>query len=363
MKKIYYLLLCATTLLATVSCDDTTTSSPQEDGTNFIYTLNCGDWGSNNSTLSSYDIEDGSTVDCVVAGHNNISIGDTAQDILVLGNKMFITVSVSGVIFVTNLQGTILKTITSDTYFSPRYLTTDNDYVYVSFQDGAVGKIDPDIYTMTTVATTAPGNPEELDIVDGNLYVAISDYGYGNSESVVSVFSASTMTFTKNITVGDNPTILSADTKGNVYVVAMGDYAPGSVPRSLHKIDTATDTVTELTISGVDGAEPTAAVVGKDDILYVIEGVSNSSNNYKLEGSVYAYDATTGTASDFISDGTSISNMYSISSNTETGDIYVGTSDYWNTGDIYVIDSDGKVATPFSAGLNPMKSVVVTIAE
>ncbi|MFR9503449.1 MAG: DUF5074 domain-containing protein [Rikenellaceae bacterium] len=362
MKRIYSALFCAAALFSVVSCEQTNNEdeNPDSTGVEFIYTLNSGSYQANNASLSSYAVEDGVIVDDLFASVNGQGLGDTAQDMVVFDDKIFITVYGSGVIFVTDFEGQIIEQITDETYFSPRYLATDENYVYVSYYDGAVAKLDPDTYALTITAVEAAGNPEELDVVNGKLYVAVADYGYGNEQSVVSLFETSTMSFVENIAVVANPTTLTADTKGNVYVISMGDYY--LIPQSLQRIDTDGE-ITTLSVSGISGAATTAIAIGKDDILYVVEGVSDASTGYKMQGSVYAYNPTTNSASEFISDGTTIADLYSISCNTQSGEVYVGTSDYYNTGDVYVLNSEGVVETSFGVGVNPMKSICITIEE
>ena len=58
----------------------------------------------------------------------------------------------------------------------------------------------------------------------------------------------------------------------------------------------------------------------------------------------------------FVTDGTSLPDAYSISAACD-GYVYVGCSDYVNTGDVYVFTSEGKLHDKFdSQGLNPQKA-------
>ncbi len=358
MKRIYSLLLCAATLLGAVSCDSTDNDPEVELGASNIYVLNSGSWGSNNATLTSYDIEAGTTADDIFASQNGQGLGDTAQDMLVFDEQIYISVYGSGVIFVTDLSGTIITTITDDTYFLPRYFASDDDYVYVSYYDGGVAKIDPSTNTIVAKAAVSI-NPEQLVASNGNLYITISQgYGNYNACNTIDVYSTSTMTYTKSIEVILNPTQIAADSAGNLYVLSMGDYY--LTLATLQKIDTAGNSTT-LSISNVDNALPSAIVMGKSDVLYVLEGTTNSS--YTMDGDVYAYDTTTGAVSTFITDGTTITDLYSISTDKTTGEVYVGRSDYWNTGDMYVFNADGTLNTTIGTGINPMKAISVAIEE
>ncbi|MFI3247909.1 MAG: hypothetical protein R3Y39_02145 [Rikenellaceae bacterium] len=369
MKRIYSLLFCAAALFGTVSCDNADQNDdvvvPDESVTaSYLYTLNGGKYTSNNASLTSYNIESGAIVDDLFATVNGQGLGDTAQDVIQLGDYIYIAVYNSGVIFVTDLEGAIMTTITNETYSYPRYFASDDEYIYVSYYDGAVAKISPESNTIVAEAAVATnlGNPEKLVEVDGSIYIAVSDYGYGNEVSKIYVYDASTMTFTKSIDllIG-NPTAIEADSDGNLYVISMGDYY--TIPSTLQKIDAQTGEVTVIDITEIEDAAPTMMTMGADNVLYVVEGVSNASTGWAMVGNVYAYDTTTGGITTFITDGTSISNMYSISANVENGELYVGTSDYTNTGDVYVLNADGTLNTTIGVGMNPMKTISIVIEE
>ncbi len=371
MKQIFKLLLCASVLFTASSCgkdfvdSDYNGPSSQEEPViynTYLYTLNSGSYLGNNASLTAYNPETETTTADIFSDVNGQALGDTAQDFVVLGEQIFISVYNSGVIFVTDLEGTIITTITDTTYAYPRYLATDDESVYVSFYDGGLGKIDPETYALTTTSIDAIGNPEELDVVNDLIYVAVSDYGYGNEQSVVSVFDTD-LTFVENVAVIENPTTLEVDSEGNVYVISMGNYGYGdpAIYATLQKIEATTHEVSTLSISGVEDALPSAIAVGKDDVLYVVEGVSNASTEWVMVGDIYAYNATTGTVTEFITDGTSVPALYSISADAASGEVYAGSSDYYNTGDVYVFSSEGALVTTVPAGINPMKSIVVEI--
>jgi hypothetical protein len=64
---------------------------------------------------------------------------------------------------------------------------------------------------------------------------------------------------------------------------------------------------------------------------------------------------TNKTLGTFVTDGTTLPNAYSISA-TADGYVYVGCSDYVNTGDVYVFTPEGKLHDKFdSQGMNPLK--------
>ena len=57
----------------------------------------------------------------------------------------------------------------------------------------------------------------------------------------------------------------------------------------------------------------------------------------------------------FITDGTVVDGAYSLNVNPATGDIYIGTSDYVSTGDMFIFSAEGKKINQLEvSGLNPM---------
>ncbi len=383
MKRIFSLLFCAAALCGAISCDsegltDNDVLTPEEDNNDgsgsdpdvepdttitlpYLYVLNGGSYGSNNATLSSYDYSSEESVDCIFAAQNGQGLGDTAQDMLVFGDQIFITVYGSGIIFVTDLEGKLVEQIVDDTYTLPRCLATDGDFVYVSYYDGGVAKINPMTYALTKAEASI--NPEKLVVANDNVYVTISQ-GYGNYNdcNTIDVYDASTMTYTKSIEVVLNPTAIEVDSEGNLYVLSMGNYGYGDIAiyATLQKIDGESEESTILSLSGIEGATPSAMTMGADDVLYVVEGVTDPST-WTMTAEVYAYDTTTGDVTTFITDDTTIDNTYSISADMTSGEVYVGTSDYTNTGDIYVLNSDGTLKSVVAAGLNPMKAIKVAL--
>ena len=168
--------------------------------------------------------------------------------------------------------------------------------------------------------------------------------------NTVSVVSTSTLTETSTIEVNLNPAKAEASSDGAyVYVSSFGNYA--DVPAKLQVINTAEDKVSDLDYSSVS-----AIAKGKDDVLYILCGGYDENWN-PLPGTVYRHDMKTNRPLDtFVSDGTTLPNAFSISAAAD-GFVYVGCSDYVNTGDVYVFTLEGKLHEKFdSQGLNPLKA-------
>lgn len=332
--------------LASCSDDDDKPEIPAEVGTGY-YFLNSGKMGSNNASLYFFNTTDKTTEAEVFKARNGRGLGDTAQDIVIYGSKMYIAVANSGTIEVTDLAGNSLEQIKS---LKPRAMTTYQGYVYISSYDGFVARLDTTSYE---VAKTAVGrNPEELAIANNKLYVANSggmDYntevGYDKTVSVVDLNS---FTETKKIEVVLNPGRLVA--AGNtLYLISLGNY--GDIPNSLQTIDATTDEVTEI------GNATEMALLNNKLYLYY----SQYDANWNQTITFYTYNTAKGEMTEgFITDGTSIAKPYKIFTDPVNKTVMVSESDYTTNGDIYIFNEAGQLQDKVEVGMNPMKGVAVT---
>lgn len=327
---------------------------------NAVYFLNNGKIESNNAGITLYNPGESTVVDANYFNTaNNRGLGDTGQDIIVYGNKMYIAVFGSGVIEVTDLKGISIKQIKSSDPgkpLQPRALVSDKGNVYVSLYDGFVAKIDTASLEITGKVAVGR-NPEYMAVAGDRLYVANSGgLGWSSPEGydkTVSVIDIPGFTETKKIEVMLNPVGLVADSQGDVYVVSMGNY--GDVPNTLQRIDATTHevevmmNVTELSIM--------------NDKLYMYYSQWDWSTN---TGTItwYCYDALKEevVTDQFIAGGI-IAQPYKLFTLPASGQVCVTESDFVNNGDVYIFTEDGELVDKAEAGLNPMKGVEVTYLE
>lgn len=332
------------------SCDSTSNDdiTPVSSGT---YILNNGNWGSNDSNIGIYNPSDKTFAADAFKTANGQALGDLGQDIVRLGEDVYIAVNGSQTIFVADAGLKIKRQINADkdgTRLSPKYFATSGSKVYVTYYEGYLGEISEDC--SVRLCPVGP-NPEGLAVAGGNLYVANSGgMAYPAYNNTVSVVPISTFTETKTIEVNVNPTKVEASSDGAyVYVSSFGNYA--DVPAKLQVIRTSDTTITDLDYASVSGIAK-----GKGDILYILCGGYDQNWN-PLPGTVYRHDMKANRPlGTFITDGTALPDAYSISATSE-GYVYVGCSDYKNTGDVYVFTPEGKLYDKFdSQGLNPLKA-------
>jgi len=356
MKKILFYLSAIAALVLT-SCSDESLpidkNTPQEAKTLLI--LNEGGFNQNNSTLFKYDLSTGEYKIDYFNSVNQRGLGDVGNDMILYGTKLYIVVNVSGTVEVIDSStGKSIKQIEmkndGDTSKQPRQIASYNGKVYVTSYDDTVTRIDT--ASLNIDATIQVGlDPDGIVANNGKLYVANSgglNYmgGYNNTMSIVDITSFEVI---DEIEVGVNPTNLDIDDSGNVYIASLGNYY--DVPALFQKYNPITETVT--TIEEI--TNPGKFLI-HDNKAYIIQG------SYGTPYSVLVYDCDNEevTTNNFITDGTQIELIHSISVDKKTGDIFIMESDFSTPGSVYCFDKDGKLKYSIdSIGLNPNSVVVI----
>ena len=349
-------------LLITLACDPEPVLLEQSQviadaGHTGVYVLSEGLFNQNNSTLSWIDFTTGQADSWTSATGrsfdafekvNGRRIGDTANDLLLYGSRLYIAVSESSTIEILDASTcSSLKQIplSHDGIASqPRHMTAQGGFVYVCCFDGTVTRIDT--LTMTADATVQVGrNPDGMCCANGKLYVSNSGgLDSQNPDNTVSVIDIKTFTETKRITVRSNPGTIFADENG-VFVVSRGifDYGTMDYDSRLHRIDTGTDEVTatyDIPILNMDIVDGKAWFYG-----------------YGAGGTIQVLDLATGQIldSDFITDGTRVECPYSIKVEPTTRKVYICDAlDYVTPGSLLCFSPDGRLLYRVQGiGINP----------
>ena len=349
-------------LLLTLSCDPEPCLIEEgqaiADGNHTgVYVLSEGLFNQNNSTLSWIDFTTGQPDSWNSATGrsfdafgkvNGRRIGDTANDLILYGSRLYIAVSESSTIEILETSTCrSLKQIplSRDGHASqPRRMTASGRFVYVCCFDGTVTRIDT--LTMQADATVQVGrNPDGICCADGKLYVSNSGgLDTRNPDNTVSVIDLDSFTEIKRITVRQNPGNIYADGTG-VYVVSRGifDYGTMDYDSRLHRIDIQTDEVTatyDIPILNMDIADGKGWFYG-----------------YGTGGTIQVLDLKTGHIldSDFITDGTRVECPYSIKVEPVTRKVYVCDAlDYVTPGSLLCFSPDGRLLYRVQGiGINP----------
>lgn len=181
--KNYYTIL-AVLMLLIVSCV-TQPSEPVDDNTNIgktgAFVLCEGLWKMDNSTLDRFDFASNSMInDYYGKANTGLRLGDLASDMVVSGNKTYITVSSAHTIEVleTSTGKSLGRIIYSETGF-PRKICVLNDSIgFVTDQyRHSISKVN--LKTLTIILDSLPVGPapEGIAIYNNNLFVANSGFG------------------------------------------------------------------------------------------------------------------------------------------------------------------------------------------
>ena len=323
------------------------------------YILNEGHWGANNASISMFNHPAfGIVQENAYLKNNGKQMGDVANAMIKEDDNIYVLLN--GSKYVARLD-IMLKEQARYTFpdgeGEPRCMEVEDDYAYVTQYGGQVTKLN--IKDMTLAGTFKGGdNLEGVVEKDGKLYVANSYAVDGSNNWVynkeVFIIDAKTMTLEKTIEVVENPTkMYEIDDK--IYLISQGNYA--DVPGALQVIDTKTGTSNKLL------NDATKITEGLNGLIYGVRATYDA--NWQLSNSFFTYNPSTGAISEtsFLKDAPSSFStdaIYLLEVDEKTGFIYIGTTDYQNTGTIYTFDKEGKLFHTFdSGGVNPSAMIFI----
>ena len=354
MKNISRFVLPLMILFAACKKDDVIQGVPQTSPAKGIYILSEGSFGGNNSKIAYRNIANSAVVSDFYRQQNNKDLGDTGNDAIIYGGKIYIVLNGSGYVAVANaFTATYIDSVsfkTGSINKGPRNLIGINGKVFVSSSDGTVSVIDTSSLTITS-SIAVGNNPEGIASAGNYLYVANSGgFNYPNVDSTVSVIDLTTLSEVKKITVGKNPYQMAASSTGDIYVTALG--VGSSILPSVSVIDGATNTLktilpSEIQYSHVKTFKNVAYFYNQFGATNIL--MLNTDNNTVIR-------------TNFISDGTNINTVYGVSIDSENEDVYVtDAKDYFSNGEVFCFDKNGTTKYSFllNPGVNPSKVLFI----
>ena len=215
MKK--YLLGLAVLLMGTAvmtSCSDDNDGPEtylQEYSTG-AYVVNSGNMGTKiESSLTAIDYASSTATQNVFKAANGRSLGDTANDGIVYGNKIYLAVDQSNTIEVIDkkTKRSIKQIKTTDLLgnaegVESRHIIADGGKVYFTTYGGYVAAVDTTSFALQKKWKVG-SYPEGLVIAHGNIYVANSNYAAGGG-NISCINLSNDNVETKNIEGVNNPT-------------------------------------------------------------------------------------------------------------------------------------------------------------
>ena len=321
------------------------------------YILNEGLWGYNNANISRFfpNYQTTSAESDFYKQINGKPMGDVANALIEDNNILYVLLNASKYVARLNeLTQEQARYSFPENEGEPRCMDVEGNYIYVTQYGGQVSKIN--IQDMTLESTFKGGdNLEGVVEQDGKLYVANSYKGINDFNQEVFVINAKTMTLEKTLQVVLNPTkIHEIDDK--IYLISQGNYV--DVPGALQMLDTEKGTFTPI----LDNVSKITE--GNNGLIYGVASITDwNANPVSYVHTFFTYNPKNNKVdqTSFLQDvPSSLSNgaIYLLEVDEKTGFIYVGTSDYVNTGTIYQFDQNGKFIQSFdSGGINPSTMV------
>jgi hypothetical protein len=334
--------------LLAVACDDmrdrieqNTDEILSEAGTAELYVLCEGLFNLNNSTLMRYSFYDSQRDTEYFRHQNKRGLGDTANDLAVYGNKLYVVVNVSSQVEIIDYEtGTSLRQIAmndaSGRARQPRSVAFHRNKAYVCSYDGTVSRIDTTTMTVDGVVNVGR-NPDGICVSGDKLFVSNSGgLDHPNYDRTVSVIDLTNFQLVHTIEVGENPGKILAN-EDFVYVMVR--------ERGLTAIDATT-----YRIAWTYEADITDFALAGDYAYLCVENTTPETNVQRLELTTHAVDRKA-----FVTDGTQIRQPYAIAVNPYSENIYVSDAyNYQVKGDVLCFNPQGELQFRLnSVGINP----------
>lgn len=307
---------------------------------NGMLVLNEGLFQLNNSSLTWVDFGAGTSNDQFFTQKSGRLLGDTGNEMLRYGNKIYVVVNVSSTIEVLDaITGNSIKQISMQANGNskqPRSIRFFGSKAFISCFDGFVDVMDTATFQIESRIPVGL-NPDQMTI--SGQYLFVSNSGGLNApvmDSTISVIDLIAKSELTKIVVGKNPGSIVTDYEGDVYVVTRGNYS--TIPSRLNKIDQ--DEFIVLDSYDFDASKITLM----NNRLLIL-----NSNKLML----FNADTDELINNNFINNPTisTLSNMYFRSSSQQ---IYLFDSKgYTNTGNILKYNVNGDFLSQYHVGLNP----------
>jgi DNA-binding beta-propeller fold protein YncE len=317
-----------------------------------FYLINEGNMGSNKCSLDYLDYATGVYARNIYAERNpNVikELGDVGNDMGIYGSRLYIVVNCSNKVEVLDSRTGIR--IGQVDIPNCRYIRFHDGKAYVSSYVGTVsaGGDAPKgaVYQVDTLSLSITGKatvgyqPEEMEVVDGNLYVANSGgYMSPNYDNTISVIRLSDFRQTEQIPVAINLHRLKKDAYNKLWVNSRGNY--GDIASKLLVLGKQNNRM--AVTDTIDVACSNMALKG-DSLYYYATEWSNSAAANTITYGIVDVRSKKVVSTNFITDGTEseIAVPYGIAVNPETGDILItDAKNYVSSGTLYCFDCNGR---------------------
>ena len=305
-----------------------------------LFIVNEGNYQYSNASLSYYDPASGSVDNEIFMRANGMKLGDVAQSMTIYGNRGWIVVNNSNVVFAIDLQ-TFRESGRITGLTSPRYIHFVSDSkAYVSqLWDNRIAIVDPQTMSVTghiTVEGMDPDSGSTEQIVASGPYVYVGCWSY---QREILKIDSRTDSIVARLEVGFQPNSLALDRYNRLWALTTGD---DTQRPALYRIDLATFSI-DGRFDFFEGTEPRELTTDGD-----------GERLYWINDGVWAMDAgaTRLPLRPVIRARSTL--YYGLTVDPVEGDIYVADAiDYQQRGTVYRFSADGREKEAFEVGITP----------
>ena len=362
MKRIFNLLSISTLLMAALitSCNPIVPETEKKlySVTSF-YLLNEGNMGANNASLDFYNYETKNFSLNIFSDVNpNIvgGLGDIGNDLQIYGNKLYAVLNGSGLVRV--MDAKTAHFIGNIEVEGCRYVNFYNGKAYISSYADATPEdgnklgfvVEADTATLKVLRKVNVGyQPEEIEFVNGKMYVANSGGFTMTYDNTISVVDLQSFTEIKKIPVSVNLCNLRKDSYGKLYALGRGNY--GGIDPNIYVIEN------DAMVKKLGIYASTFCISG--DSMYILSNETDWTT-WETVAKYVLYDIVKKevVTENFITDGTeaNITTSYSIAVNPISKEIFITDAKYYSSrGELFCFSSEGKKLWSVNTGACPIR--------
>jgi len=201
------------------------------------FVINQGNMYSNIAgSVSMLNLEDSTVTNGYFKAVNGKVLGDTPEHAVRYGSKIYIPMNGSGCVWV--VDAATMRQVAQIPVEGAWAVCGTNGKIFIASYNGFVCSTDTTTLATPTLKDSVGPNPADIIAANGKVYVTISDgynylNNYANGKKVVAL-NPETLEKVAEYAVEINPSEICANSKGELFVVSIGDYV--SVMPKIQKI-------------------------------------------------------------------------------------------------------------------------------